>query len=76
MTKTVLDKGFVSLVDSMGSDLSVVNSARVSFGKKKEITCKIKKVKKKVIRDTSMLLDSSRQEAELKAQLDKCAIEE
>lgn len=36
MTKTVLDKGFVSLVDSMGSDLSVVNSARVSFGKKKD----------------------------------------
>lgn len=31
----VLDKGFVELVDSMGSDLSVVNSARVSFGKKK-----------------------------------------
>lgn len=37
MTKTVLDKGFVSLVDSMGSDLSVVNSARVSFGKKKDV---------------------------------------
>jgi len=31
----VLDKGFVELVDHMGSDLSVVNSARVSFGKKK-----------------------------------------
>lgn len=29
----VLDKGFVALVDSMGSDLSVVNAARVSFGK-------------------------------------------
>ena len=28
--------GFVSLVDSVGSDLSVVNSARVSFGKHKE----------------------------------------
>ena len=28
--------GFVELVDSMGSDLSVVNSARVSFGKSKE----------------------------------------
>ena len=31
----VLDNGFVELVDSMGNDLSVVNSARVSFGKKK-----------------------------------------
>lgn len=27
----VLDKGYVRLVDSMGSDLSVVNAARVSF---------------------------------------------
>lgn len=32
----VLDKGFVEIVDVMGSDLSVVNSARVSFGKKTE----------------------------------------
>jgi thymidylate synthase (FAD) len=29
----VLDKGYVRLVDSMGSDLSVVNSARVSYSK-------------------------------------------
>lgn len=29
----VLDKGYVRLVDSMGSDLSVVNSARVSYDK-------------------------------------------
>jgi len=29
----VLDKGFVEITDVMGSDLSVVNSARVSFGK-------------------------------------------
>ena len=29
--------GFVELVDSVGSDLSVVNSARVSFGKHKEV---------------------------------------
>lgn len=29
----VLDKGFVRYVDHMGSDLSIVNSARVSFGK-------------------------------------------
>jgi thymidylate synthase (FAD) len=32
-THTVLDYGFVRLVDSMANDLSVVNSARVSFGK-------------------------------------------
>ena len=31
----VLDKGFVRLIDHMGSDLSVVNAARVSFGKVK-----------------------------------------
>jgi thymidylate synthase (FAD) len=32
----VLDKGFVRLIDHMGSDLSVVNAARVSFGKRRE----------------------------------------
>jgi hypothetical protein len=32
----VLDRGFVRLIDHMGSDLSVVNAARVSFGKKKD----------------------------------------
>ena len=32
----VLDKGFVRLIDHMGYDLSVVNAARVSFGKKKD----------------------------------------
>jgi thymidylate synthase (FAD) len=32
----VLDKGFVKLIDHMGSDLAVVNAARVSFGKRKE----------------------------------------
>lgn len=32
---SILDHGFVELVDSMGSDLTVVNSARVSFGKRK-----------------------------------------
>jgi len=31
--KPVLDKGFVELVDSMGSDLSIVRAARVSYGK-------------------------------------------
>jgi len=29
----VLDKGYVRLVDHMGSDLSVVNAARVSYDK-------------------------------------------
>lgn len=32
----VLDQGFVHLVDYMGSDLTVVNSARVSFSKESE----------------------------------------
>lgn len=34
--ESVLDRGFVKLIDHMGSDLSVVNAARVSFGKRKE----------------------------------------
>ena len=34
--KSVLDKGFVEVIDRLGSDLTVVNSARVSFGKKKQ----------------------------------------
>lgn len=34
-TISVLDHGFVTLIDSLGSDLTVVNSARVSFGKRK-----------------------------------------
>lgn len=33
----LLDKGFVEVVDTLGSDLTVVNAARVSFGKRKEI---------------------------------------
>lgn len=32
----VLDRGFVQLVDCMGGDLSIVNAARVSYGKRKE----------------------------------------
>jgi len=32
-TIRVLDKGFVRLVDSMGSDLSVVNAARISYNR-------------------------------------------
>ena len=34
--RSVLDRGFVRLIDHMGSDLSVVNAARVSFGKRKD----------------------------------------
>lgn len=33
--KKVLDKGFIEVVDTLGNDLTVVNSARVSFGKRK-----------------------------------------
>jgi thymidylate synthase (FAD) len=33
--RDVLDKGFIEVVDKLGSDLTVVNSARVSFGKRK-----------------------------------------
>ena len=35
MKSNVLDKGFIEVVDSLGNDLTVVNSARVSFGKRK-----------------------------------------
>tara|TARA_B100000780_G_C21044265_1_gene419168 strand:+ start:288 stop:983 length:696 start_codon:yes stop_codon:yes gene_type:complete len=34
--KEVLDKGFIEVIDTLGNDLTVVNSARVSFGKRKE----------------------------------------
>lgn len=36
MKKEVLDKGFIEVIDTLGSDLTIVNSARVSFGKRKE----------------------------------------
>ena len=35
MKTKVLDKGFIEVIDSLGDDLTVVNSARVSFGKRK-----------------------------------------
>ncbi len=31
----VLDKGFVDVIDVLGNDMTIVNSARVSFGKRK-----------------------------------------
>jgi thymidylate synthase (FAD) len=37
LKKEVLDKGFIEVIDKLGSDLTVVNSARVSFGKRKEV---------------------------------------
>ena len=36
MIQNVLDKGFIEVVDPLGDDLTVVNSARVSFGKRKK----------------------------------------
>lgn len=36
MIRKILDKGFIEVVDKMGTDLTVANSARVSFGKRKE----------------------------------------
>lgn len=33
--KKVLDKGFIDVIDKLGTDLTVVNAARVSFGKRK-----------------------------------------
>ena len=35
MHKEILDKGFIELIDHLGNDLTVVNAARVSFGKRK-----------------------------------------
>lgn len=35
LMRKILDKGYVRLVDTLGSDLTVVNSARVSFNKAK-----------------------------------------
>ena len=35
--KRVLDKGFIEVIDKLGNDLTVSNSARVSFGKRKTI---------------------------------------
>lgn len=37
MLEPVLDRGYVKLVDRMGTDLSVVNAARVSYDKESEI---------------------------------------
>ena len=34
-TISVLNQGYVSLVDHMGNDLTVVNAARVSFDKER-----------------------------------------
>ena len=36
LKKEVLDKGFIEAIDYLGNDLTVANSARVSFGKRKK----------------------------------------
>jgi thymidylate synthase (FAD) len=36
LKREILDKGFIQVIDKLGNDLTVVNSARVSFGKRKE----------------------------------------
>ena len=36
IAEKVLDKGFIEVIDHLGSDLTVSNSARVSFGKRKD----------------------------------------
>lgn len=36
-TIQVLDKGFIEVIDKLGNDLTVANSARVSFGKRKTV---------------------------------------
>lgn len=36
MKKEILENGFIEVIDKLGTDLTVVNSARVSFGKRKE----------------------------------------
>lgn len=35
LKQNILDKGFIEVIDYLGTDLTVVNSARVSFGKRK-----------------------------------------
>jgi thymidylate synthase (FAD) len=51
-TKTVLDKGYVRLVDVLGSDLSIVNAARVSYDKEvDEFTDKDEKLIKFLLRE-------------------------
>jgi thymidylate synthase (FAD) len=37
LKESVLDLGFIEVIDHLGSDLTVANSARVSFGKRKEV---------------------------------------
>jgi thymidylate synthase (FAD) len=52
---TVLDKGYVRLVDHMGSDLSVVNAARASFAKEsKEMSVSDTRLLSFLIRENHM----------------------
>ena len=36
LKESVLDLGFIEVIDHLGNDLTVANSARVSFGKRKK----------------------------------------
>ena len=51
MKKSVLDKGYIEVVDSLGDDLTPVNAARVSFGgRSDEFTEKDRKLSKFLIK--------------------------
>ena len=51
MKKTILDKGYIEIVDSLGDDLTPVNAARVSFGgRSEEFTDKDRKLYKFLIK--------------------------
>ena len=51
MKKSVLDKGYIEGVDSLGDDLTPVNAARVSFGgRSDEFTEKDRKLSKFLIK--------------------------
>ena len=51
MKKTILDKGYIEIVDSLGDDLTPVNAARVSFGGfSKKFTDKDRKLSKFLIK--------------------------
>ena len=51
----ILDKGFITVVDKMGSDDRVVQSAKVSFGKDQEEVSQEKKEKLIEINNLSKL---------------------
>ncbi len=55
MKINVLDKGYVRLVDSMGTELSIVNAARVSYDKESnELSQRDEKLLEFLIRENHM----------------------